>query len=380
MNTNPQLKIALVSDAVQPFSKGGKETRIDHLAKALASLGHDVHIYTMKWWPEDSPTYIHAGITYHAISKLYTLYVGKERRRSFKEGIMFGLACFRLLRYDYDLLEVDHMPYFPLFSMKLVSLIKRKPFFATWHEAVGLKAWRGYIGFVPGTIAFLMEYIGIRLPDHVIAVSERTYKQARDMLHYKGKMTLVSNGIDYPTILNAPRSSRESDIIFTGRLVKHKHADMLIRAVAELKKKRPTVKAILVGSGPEERHLRALVHELSLEKNVELTGRLEDSADVFSYMKASRVFVSPSTREGFGITILEAYACDLRVVTVNHPDNAAQYLVDGDLGIVCDVSVEAIARSIDTLLDIPKTRKLGVDASRFDWAYSVKVLEEAYGL
>ena len=94
-------------------------------------------------------------------------------------------------------------------------------------------------------------------------------------------------------------------------------------------------------------------------------------------MKASKVFVSPSTREGFGITILEAYACGLPVVTVNHPDNAGQYLVQPDTGIVCDLSPGALAKSIDMLLSVKKKVK-AADAERFDWSYSVAELLKAY--
>lgn len=380
MNAKHRLKIALVSDAVLPFHKGGKETRIDYLAKELVSLGQDVHVYTMKWWQGDSNIYQHGAITYHAICRLYPLYVGKKKQRSFKEGILFGLACLKLVFHTYDILEVDHMPYFPLFSAKLVSIIKRKPLFATWHEAVGLKAWRAYIGFVPGTVAYVLERLCVRLPDHIIAVSERTRELLATTLHYRGLLSLVPNGIDTTEITAAPMHTAHSDIIYAGRLVKHKHVDMLIRAVASLKTSRPTIRCVIVGGGPEQKSLKALVKKLDLEKNVTITGPLPTLKQVYSRMKAAHVFVSPSTREGFGLTILEAYACRLSVVTVKHPDNAGQYLVQPGAGIVCDLAVEDISTAIATLLDIPADQLRTVDASQFDWSQSAAALKEVYGL
>jgi len=367
-----------VSDAVLPFHSGGKEQRIDHIAKALVTRGHAVHIYTMKWWPGRRKTYQHAGITYHAISRLYPLYHGK--RRSFLEGIMFGLACLKLLWVDYDVLEVDHMPYFPLFSAKLVSLIRRKPFFATWHETVGLQAWRHYIGYSAGTVAYVLERLSVKLPNHIIAVSDRTFAQTRTLLHYTGPMTLVSNGIDFGAIVKAPLAKQHSDVMYTGRLVRHKHVDVLIQAIAKLKTTQPRIKAVIIGDGPERQRLEGLVHELGLEANVTLAGRIEDSNDVFAQMKSSKVFVSPSTREGFGITVLEAYACGLDVVTVNHPDNAAQFLVREGAGLVCELSADAIAASIAQLLKVKRADKATVDASVFDWEKSVQTLQEAYEL
>src|SRR6266704_2206777 len=149
--TRKRLKIAFVSDAVLPFHKGGKETRMYHLAQELVQMGQDVRIYTMKWW-DGADTYVHEGMTFYALCRLHPLYVGK--RRSIKEGVLFGLSCFKMMRYRFDVIETDHMPYFPLFSTKIVSLLKRKPLFATWHEVVGLKAWREYMGFAGGTLAY----------------------------------------------------------------------------------------------------------------------------------------------------------------------------------------------------------------------------------
>lgn len=375
MKAKKPLTIALVSDSVLPFHNGGKEARIDHLSKALVALGHDVHIYTMKWWKEPRKTYTQDGITFHAISKLYPLYVNE--RRSFKEGILFGLAALRMIRYKYDVLEADHMPYFPLFSIKLVSLLKRKPFFATWHEAVGLKSWQSYIGKPAGTVAYIIEHLAVRMPNHLITVSERTHELVGSQLGFTGKKTLVQNGIDYPTIASAPIAKQKSDIVYAGRLVHHKHVDTLIRAVARLRETQPTIRATIIGTGPDFDRLQKLIVKLGLEKNITMTGRLEHASDVFSHMKASKVFVSPSTREGFGITILEAYACGLPVVTVNHHDNAAQYLVQPDTGIVCDLSPKALADSIHTLLAQKKQLK-AANAEKFDWSHSVSELLKAY--
>lgn len=360
-----------------PFHKGGKEARIDHLAHALVGLGCDVHIYTMKWWDGPSKTYAQDGITFHAISKLYPLYSGK--RRSFKEGIFFGLACLKMLRYDWDILEADHMPYFPLFSLKFVNVFKRKPFFATWHEAVGLKAWRSYIGTPAGTVAYMLERFALAMPQHIIVVSERTRDLLRQEFHYKKPMTLVANGIDYATIHDAPMGKVKSDIVFAGRLVRHKRVDLLLDAVTILVRDMPKLRVAVVGGGPALDDIRAQVERLGLEKNVMITGRLEDSRDVFSYMKASKVFVSPSTREGFGITILEAYAAGLRVVTVNHPDNAAQYLIRPDAGAVSELNAEALAEAIRRQLELAK-KPLAIDGAQFDWSRSIDALKKAYKL
>ncbi len=165
--------------------------------------------------------------------------------------------------------------------------------------------------------------------------------------------------------------------MYAGRLVRHKRVDLLLDAVALLKKSRPAIRVVIVGGGPEQERLAAQVERLELRGNVTITGRLEHSSDVYSYMKASKVFVSPSTREGFGITILEAYACGLRAVTVRHPDNAAQYLVRHNTGTVTELNAEALAAGIDRQLKASR-KKLDIDDTQFDWSRSVDALKEVY--
>lgn len=301
----------------------------------------------MHWWKAPGD-YTLNGITYHAISKLHPLYTGD--RRSIKQGLLFGVATLKLLRADFDILEVDHMPFFPVYAAKLVSLVRRRPLFATWHEVWGKEYWQEYLGGLPGRIAYYIERLSICLPDHIVSVSEHTGERVRDILHYNGKLTTISNGIDYRVISPIKPSSVHTDVIFTGRLLPNKNVNLLIDAIGMLKKTHPDISCYIVGGGPELPKLKAQVKRLHLNHNVTLTDYVELSEDVFSLMKSSRVFVLPSTREGFGITVLEAYACGLSTVTVNHPDNAAQYIAPKNRSIICDPTAEAIARAIEKSL------------------------------
>jgi glycosyltransferase involved in cell wall biosynthesis len=358
------LKLAVVSDSVPPFFKGGKETRIYHLTHELSRLGCDVHIYTMHWWKDDGD-YEEDGITYHAISKLYPLYAGE--RRSIKEGLLFGLACLKLWKYDTDMYEVDHMPFFPLFSVKLISLLKRKPMFAIWHEVWGKKYWQEYLGGISGTIAYLIERASVHMPSHIVAVSDHTAGRLRSELHYKGPLSMVTNGINTDDIQPIKAAKRRSDVVYTGRLLAHKNVDLLIEAIAILKQTQPKISCLIIGEGPEKARLEKLIVDLNVSDNVSMLGYVESSADVFGLMKSSRVFVLPSVREGFGITVLEAYACGLSIVTVDHRDNAAQYVAPKDCSIVCSTTAADIASSISTLLQRQTASAAGHDASVYDW-------------
>lgn len=103
-------------------------------------------------------------------------------------------------------------------------------------------------------------------------------------------------------------------------------------------------------------------------------------ADVISHMKASKVFVLPSTREGFGIVVLEANACGLPVITVNHKRNAACDLINGGNGFICELSEGDVAEKILIGLEKGKEMKAGcLEAARnYDWDSVSQIVESFY--
>lgn len=107
---------------------------------------------------------------------------------------------------------------------------------------------------------------------------------------------------------------RDRDLIFVGRLVSDKGADVLVRAVARLAENGCYPTVTLVGAGPEDASLRSLVEELGLCESVQFRGRLAGEALVRE-LNRHRVLVAPSIcEEGFGIVALEGIACGCVVV------------------------------------------------------------------
>jgi glycosyltransferase involved in cell wall biosynthesis len=224
-----------------------------------------------------------------------------------------------------------------------------------------------------------VERLASRLASENVAVSKRT---RRDLEKIGVKnVKVIPNGIDLKKIESVkPSSGEKSDVIFVGRLIKDKNVDVLIEAISLIKMEMPDIRCVIVGDGPERGKLIKLAKELRVEDNVKFTGFLENYDDVIAYMKSSKVFVLPSTREGFGIVALEANACGLPVVTVNHEGNAVCDFINCENGFVCKLSAEDIAENILVGVETGKVlrEKCIENAMRYDWDIIVDTVESFY--
>jgi glycosyltransferase involved in cell wall biosynthesis len=338
--------IALVTDAIAPYHRGGKEQRYQALAPRLARDA-EVHVYTMKWWP--GPSVRHDGdVVYHAIAPLVPLYTGE--RRSIREALVFAVCCLRLITAPFDVIEADHMPYVQLMPLKLIALLRRRRLVVTWHECWGRAYWDEYLGPL-GRIGWLCESLSARLPDAIIAASPQTALRLREVAGDRPIIT-APNGVDRAAIDAAAPAGDGSDIIVVGRLLSHKRVDLLLDAVAQLRDRGAVLTVEVVGSGPEGGSLRRRCEHLRLGDAVRFLDAVHGQTALYGRLKAARIAVFPSEREGFGIAVLEALACGTPVVTTSAPNNLARHLVtESSGGVVCAPEVGALADAIERMVN-----------------------------
>ncbi len=178
-----------------------------------------------------------------------------------------------------------------------------------------------------------------------------------------------------------PPAETTCDLLFVGRLIKEKQADLLVRAVDRLRASLPDIRCTIVGDGPEKAALAELVDRLRLADHVTLRGFVDDHHDIFALMKSARILVMPSSREGFGITAIEANACGTPVITTRFPRNAAADMIhDGINGLVCDPTAEELAAAIGRLLPQAAGMRAAclTEAARYDWDAITSSVEALY--
>lgn len=156
--------------------------------------------------------------------------------------------------------------------------------------------------------------------------------------------------------------SGELRLLSVGRLIPRKGLHHLIRALAAMRPTRRPVKLTIVGSGPEEAELKALVQSLGIP-GVSFAGFMDQDQLPACYATAD-AFVFPTLEDPYGIVLLEAAASGLALVASEHAGATLDFVEDGESGLVFDPDDEhALAELIARLADSPElVRDLGIAA------------------
>ena len=282
MKKNQKLKIAIIYDMTYPYSIGGVEYRNFSLAKELVLKGHEIHIFGIKMWSGKKTQEVTERFLIHGVSTSKKKYNFKGQRKIFDPIKYSFLLFFELMKHDFDIIDCSAFPYFPAFSSKLYSLIKKKPLIITWHEV-----WQDYWQQYHKNIAIwgrTIEKIVAKLSKNNIAVSKLTKKRLEKL--GQKNINVIENWIDFNKISNAKPLSQKYDIISIGRHLQHKNFDLLLRIASIMK-----LKLLIIGEGPETPYLLKIKKELDL-KNVDILSFTKEKSQLYNYMKSSKVFTS----------------------------------------------------------------------------------------
>jgi len=170
----------------------------------------------------------------------------------------------------------------------------------------------------------------------VVTLSESSRREIEEMLGLRAdRITVAPPGVDprYTPALAAMRSPVPL-VVAVGRLVPVKRFDVLLRALARVKKEQPALEAVIVGEGYERPALESLRAELGATDWVQLPGRVGED-ELRSWYRRAWVVASSSQREGWGMTLTEAAACGTPSVATNIAGHADAVL-DGESGLLVD--------------------------------------------
>jgi glycosyltransferase involved in cell wall biosynthesis len=206
----------------------------------------------------------------------------------------------------------------------------------------------------------------IGLSDTVIAVSRASASQLEQLTHHP-HISVLKNAIDTSAFTVIERSIKErgnhtTRLLFVGAAGKLKGEQDFIRALASLRDKGLNIKADLIGFGAGR--LAGYCEQLGVSDLVGHLGPVPMDKRVGFYRSAD-IFVLPTYAEAMPISVIEAMAAGLAIVTT--PVGGIPELIDdGEDGMLVPVAnVEVLAEQIAHIIGNPKLRlALGRNARR----------------
>ncbi len=392
-------RILIFSLDYLPGAISGAEAAIQEITSRIDPSDYEFHMVTL-YYDSAVPRVGKIGnVLIHRVGLFGTPDASLEARRKFplhynKHWFQFaaavkGFILHRQYRYDGVWAVMAHGTGVPV---SLFHLMTGVPYALTLQEGDPPEYIEGIMR--PVWPLFRRAFTHARV---IQPISEFLGAWARRM-GYVGDLALIRNGANpeslRPTFdpkevedLKQRLGKKSGDVylVNTARLVHQKGFDTTIRALLLLPEH---IKLLIVGGGPDESALKALVSELKLDDRVIFTGQVERNV-VTQYRMASDIFVGPSRSEGLGNAFLSAMACRMPVIATQ-VGGIADFLFDaqrnpdkGTTGWAVDVeSPEQIAEAVRDILANPEKVKDVTDRARkmveeeYDWDIVAKKMRE----
>jgi glycosyltransferase involved in cell wall biosynthesis len=216
----------------------------------------------------------------------------------------------------------------------------------------------------------------------VLANSSGIAELARS--HGARETRVVHLGGELPSL--APRQRREGPptLVTVSHLIARKRHGDVLRALAVLSQRHPTLRYAIVGDGPERIALEGLAERLGVTSRVEFHGQLAP-AEAIEQARHGTLFVMPSTEEAFGVAYIEAMAGGVPAIGCRGEPGPEEIAAAGDgLVLVPPGDIERLTQRIDELLcDANRLREVGqrareTVAAHFTWEICARDTLAAY--
>jgi 1,2-diacylglycerol 3-alpha-glucosyltransferase len=382
------MRIAIFSDNFYPELSGISDSVIA-LAKQLAKRGHYVDFYVPKYIRDD---YDAANVPFKEIDLGPNIQINRFDSFPYATGtghgrfvLPIGFRTATVFKFHPD---VIHTQLF--FGVGLEAIfaarILLKPVIGTNHTAL-----KEFLKYSPIKSTWfdnaLLKYVNwyYERCELVTAPSRSVFDEMVTLGFKNVKSEVISNPLDIHTF--APLKGKlalkkkfgftAATIIHAGRLSDERSPEVIIKALAIIKKSVPKAMLAFAGKGTSEEKLKALASSLGIADSVKFLGFL-DKPTLNQVYNASEVFAIASTGDTQSLVMMQAMAAGLPVVGVN-ARALPEYINPGNGFIVEPGDDRAMAEKLILLLKDKKlSKKLGVGARAYTEQFSEEAIAEKW--
>ncbi len=347
---------------------GGSGVVATELGMGLARKGHQVHFITYRQPVRLSSQHFQENIYYHEVSGVdYPLFEYPPYDTA--------LASKMVDVVKYENLDLLHVHY--AIPHAMVAYIAKKILLTEGRYVPVVTTLHGTDITLVGsnrTFAPVVEF-SINKSDGVTAVSTSLKNDTMSLFNITNDIKVIYNFIDFNRFKKINKDhfkkiiapNGEKILVHTSNFRKVKRVEDVIFTFKKVYEKIPC-KLLLIGDGPERQYMEELCRQIGLCDEIRFLGK-QDAVE--ELLAIADLFIIPSGNESFGLSALEAMACEVPVISSN-VGGLPEVNIHGETGFLCDVGdVESMAKYAIMLLSdeelLEKFRKNALaQAQRFD--------------
>lgn len=318
------MRVGIFTDTYPPFING-VSTSITMLQKALVAKGHKVYIVTVnpenmsyKYDDEDS------------IIRIPGIPVGIYDYRL--TGIYPIRAINKIKKWNLDVIH-SHTEFGIGTFARIISKQLGIPLVHTYHTM-----YEDYVHYITKghfdksskkIVEYLTKFYCDKTAKELIVPSTKTYKLFKEKYKFDKNVHIVPTGVEVErfykenvdneeiTLIKKELNLKKDDfvILYVGRLAQEKNVELLIKSQVDIVKKNKRAKLVIVGSGPDYEKYIELATDLKIKNNIIFTNAIPWE-EMPNYYNIANVFVTASTTETQGLTVIEAMAASLPVICI----------------------------------------------------------------